>query len=279
MASENMFVKIYDLIPLTFPKLSNQSIYSKWMKVVFTVNEVFTFCFCFVMGLSVKVTDIYSFVANFCIATPMLTIILNLWSIYFFNKETVIYHEDIAHFDQISGRSLTADRSLTLFLIMSFSVVQIVSIFIVDPFKVLFVIMDYVFNSLSNCQLAALKHMISKRLKEFVKKTEPEDRLDHLKSLRDLITINQNVNDNFSLRVASGMYSGILILLVSLTAYWRTHGLHCEFDYSELHYPIATAFSHCYIVLLMILMAATSAQVSDKVNKLYCLVKAAWSSG
>lgn len=273
MVSENMFVKIYDLIPITFPKLSNQRVYSKWMKAVFTVGEVFMFCLCFVLGLNINITDIYSFVGKFCTVSPTLTIILNLWSIYFLNKERVTFHEDIVSFDQISGRSLTSDYSLTLFLILSFSVVQVVSLCIADSFKVIFVIMDYVFNSMSNCQLSSLKHMISKRLNLFVKTTEFEDRLDHLKSLRDLIALNQNVNDTFSLRVASGMYNGIIILLVSLTAYWRTHGLHHEFDYGELHHPVATAFSHCYIVILLVLMATTSSQVSDQVNKLYFSVK------
>lgn len=273
MVSENMFVKIYDLIPITFPKLSNQRVYSKWMKAVFTVGEVFMFCLCLVLGLNTNITDIYSFVGKFCTVSPTLTIILNLWSIYFLNKERVTFHEDIVSFDQISGRSLTSDYSLTLFLILSFSVVQVVSFCISDSFKVIFVIMDYVFNSMSNCQLASLKHMIAKRLNLFVKTTEFEDRLDHLKSLRDLIALNQNVNDTFSLRVASGMYNGIIILLVSLTAYWRTHGLHHEFDYGELHHPVATAFSHCYIVFLLVLMATTSSQVSDQVNKLYFSVK------
>lgn len=266
MVTENMFVKIYDLIPITFPKLSKQRVHPKWMKVVFTVSEVFTFCFCFVLGLSIKITDIYSFVGKFCIVSPMLTIAFNLWGIYSLNKERVTHHEDIASFDQISGRSLTSDKSLTLFLILSLSFVQVVSLCIVDSVKVIFIIMDYAFNSFSNYQLASLKHMISKRLMLFVKRTKFEDGLDLLKSLRDLIALNQNVNDTFSLRVASGMYNGVLILLVSLTASWRTHGLHHEFDYGELHHPIATAFSHCYIVILLILMAATSAQVSNQVS-------------
>lgn len=267
MISENMFVKIYDLIPLTFPKLSNQRVHPKWMKVVFTVSEVFTFCFCFVLGLSINITDIYSFVGKFSIVSPTLTIVFNLWGIYSLNKERVTYHEDITSFDQMSGRSLTSDKSLTLFLILSFSVVQIVSLYIVNSFKVIYIIIDYAFNSLSYYQIASLKHMISKRLMLFVKITEFEEGLDLLKSLRDLIALNQNVNDTFSLRVASGMYNGVLILIVSLTAYWRTHGLHHEFDYGELNHPIATAFSHCYIVTLLILMAATSDQVSNQVSK------------
>lgn len=273
MVSENMFVKIYDLIPITFPKLSNQRVYSKWMKAVFTVSEVFTFFLCFVVGLNINITDIHSFVGKFFTVSPTLTIILNLWTIYFLNKERVTFHEDIVSFDQISGRSLTSDYSFTLFLILSFSVVQVVSLCIADSFKVILVLMDYVFNSMSNCQLASLKHMISKRLNLFVKTTEFEDRLDHLKSLRDLIALNQNVNDTFSLRVGSGMCSGIIVLLVSLTAYWKTHGLHHEFDYGELHHPVAAAFSHCYIVILLVLTATTSAQVSDQVNKLYLSVK------
>lgn len=268
MVSESMFVKIYDLIPLTFPKLSNQKVHSTRFKVVFTVCEICSYCFCCSMGLYMNVTDIFSFVGKCCTTSPVLTITLNLWSIYFLNEEKVTYHEDIVYFDRISGRSLTADRSVTLFLILSFSLVQAVSMCIADSIQVLYVILDYIFNSLSNLQLASLKHFISKRLKGFVKKSEFEDLFDDLKSLRGLMSLNQDVNDAFSLRVASGMVNGILILLVSLTAYWQTHGLHHEFDYSEFHHPIATAFSHCYIVFLLFIMAATSAQVSNQVNKL-----------
>lgn len=142
MVSEKLFVRIYDLNPLTFPKLSKSSVYPKWMKVVFTVCEVFTFLLSVIFMFHIRTTDINSFVSKLCVGTPILSTTLNLWSVYFLNREKVTYYEDIASFDQTFGKPSTSDCSFRLFMILSFSIIQILSSFIADSFFVFYIITD-----------------------------------------------------------------------------------------------------------------------------------------
>lgn len=219
--------------------------------------------------LQTRLVDIPSFMHKINMIYYLASCVFNLWLLKRCHSFSVDFPKSLGELDSSMDVSLSSRTDFFLFTLISLLVLHVLSI-------VWFIKEMSHFNPVSDflsvtyiVQLAALKHMLSKRLGVLVRRTAGSEDLmeETLGMSRRIISLNEKVNGSFSLLVVDALTGGLLHLLLSAVAFWRVYGLHHLYDCYELQAPIVTMFNRGYFIVILVSIAWPSNNLSESVSR------------
>ncbi|KAG8248002.1 hypothetical protein J6590_049350 [Homalodisca vitripennis] len=135
-------------------------------------------------------------------------------------------------------------------------------------YHTILIFVDVLINAITCYRVATLIHMMSKRVKLIIVKTEEhDDLLELVLHIRKLFEYNQKLNLNYSLRAANSLWTGTVLFLQSISAYWRVYGLHYVIDCLEYRSPIVTIISKGHVIFEMLSIAWSATSLNNLVSK------------
>lgn len=99
MVSERTFARVYDLSPLTFPKLRKSNPIQEWNIVIIFLIEILVAVSLTRYIIYIQVFDIQSFVLTLNLFVNAVSLLLNLYSLLVFRHKKIVYLEDLEDFD------------------------------------------------------------------------------------------------------------------------------------------------------------------------------------
>lgn len=217
--------------------------------------------------LQIRLVDIPSFMHKINMIYYVVSCVFNLWLLKRCHSFSVDFPNFLGELDLSMDVSLSSQLDIFLFTLFTLIVLHVLSI-------LWFVGEMSHFNPVSDLlsvtyivHLAALKHMLSKRLGVLVNRTAgSEDWTETLDLSRRITSLNEKVNASFSLLVLDALTGGLLHLLFSAVAFWRVYGLHHLYDCYELQAPIVTMFNRGYFVVALVSISWPSTKLSESVS-------------
>lgn len=269
MLSENTFFTLLDLNPCICFKPWKNMTALKYFRLIVVLLLGTNILISLRDILETRLVDIPSFMHEINMIYYVVSCFFNLWIMMKrFHCFTVDFPISLSELDSSLDIALASQSDTFLFTIFSLLVLHGLSIF-------WFIKKMSHFNPVSDfmsvtyiVQLAALKHMLSKRLGVLVSRTAgSEDLPETLNLSRQVISLNEKVNASFSLLVVDALTGGLLHLLFSAVAYWRVYGLHHLYDCYELEAPIISLFNRGYFIVILVSIAWPSTKLSDSVSR------------
>lgn len=268
MMSENTFVTLLDWNPFIFFKLRTNRKVLKCFKLIVVLLISTNTVISLRVALEARLVDIPSFMHKINMIYYVSSCVFNLWLLNRCHSFSVDFPKSLGELNSSMNVSLSSRPDTFLFTLISLLVLHVLSI------SWFFKEMSH-FNPVSDflsvtyiVQLAALKHMLSKRLGVLVHRTAGSEDLmeETLGMSRRIISLNEKVNANFSLLVVDALTGGLLHFLFSAVAFWRVYGLHHLFDCYELQAPIITMFYRGYFIVILLSIAWPSNNLSESVS-------------
>lgn len=270
MISEEGFVKIIDLVPISFPKLSR---YNKFNKLYKFISCILLLDICIKILLSftsTQIVDAKSFVHQLNLFSCDVSNMANIWFILISIQEYPFWYEDLKVFDlSISFRTSTKSCFLAIILFYG-TVISFVGLITWWKMENEIFFFNALMNVFTYLQIPGLKFILAKRLRS-IERDFRENEVDVLKYVlhtRVLMNWNQSINACYSSRVLTSSLNGLLTLLNSLTAYWKLYGLQSEIDCFELRCPLIAWVVQGRVVMDTLFIVAGSSYLSASVSML-----------
>lgn len=267
MLSEKTFVRLLDLNPLISLKLRKNRKMLKYLRLIVVLFMSTSLFISLRAVLQIRLVDIPSFMHKINMIYYVVSCVFNLWLLKRCHSFSIDFPNFLGELDLSIDVSLSSQLDIFLFTLFTLLVLHVLSI-------LWFVGEMSHFNPVSDLlsvtyivQLAALKHMLSKRLGVLVNRTAgSEDWTETLDLSRRITSLNEKVNASFSLLVLDALTGGLLHLLFSAVAFWRVYGLHHLYDCYELRAPIVTMFNHGYFIVTLVSISWPSTKLSESVS-------------
>lgn len=188
MVSETKFARIYDLNPLTFPKLRKVSQITKWNTVVILFLEVGVIISLVKYITYKKVTDIQSFAAITEFLSDIVSTLLNLYALLVYRCKNVVYLEDLTGFDLCMRAQRAFAFDFHLLFISAVLVIHLYSIARIFPLYTTLYVVNVAINMFTVYQLSATKYLVSKRVRLVAERiAESEDTLEFIGLVRRIL--------------------------------------------------------------------------------------------
>lgn len=262
---ETTLVKVFDLNPLTYPKISKASWFSK---IITSVVNASTFVLVVYAIVMIRVTDIRGFISVLVCITYGITGTVNFLYIFHEDLKTVNLY-NLQDSDEEWGQVKTTGSKFFYFVFSSIfmfcvSVARNTSSWTI--ISSLLVLGEVV----AMYQLASLKFMAYKRLKWIFDNVQKQENiLSFLPAVRKLSDFNGRINKVHSLKLAVALASSFTPYVLSLNAVWEVYGLHKYTGTWEERDPVLFAFSTCQMVLFMIFIGYSVNKYAEMVSYFY----------
>ncbi|KAG8280457.1 hypothetical protein J6590_081913 [Homalodisca vitripennis] len=179
--------------------------------------------------------------------------------------------EDLINVDLVLENTMSSQTDYFYVVIILIMIIQMFS-FLRFTLKMSMInvnIMNRYITVFSAFQAVLMKHMVFKRMNCIQEKAKnTDDVLELLRTSRSILGLNQTINETFSMRTTNAVASGLVVLLLSLSAYWRVYGLHKDTDCYEYISPVFALLMQGHIITVLFFLGGRMPKISTCVESL-----------